>query len=89
MNSTVRFSTIATVTLRILGPVAAATAFDASITSDNVNEPFIFKICSTVLETTEWKFMSTVIFDTKEVELSNKFLKNFHNEVTTVAIYVQ
>lgn len=44
-------------------------------------ETFVFKICSVILEETEWKYMSIIILDAAEMELSEDFMMNFHDEV--------
>lgn len=48
---------------------------------DAKGEFFIFKICSTVLEETDWRYMSMITFDLKTMELSEDFMKKFHKEV--------
>lgn len=44
-------------------------------------EYFVFKLCSIVLEETDWKYISMVTYDLNELDLSEDFMKNFHNEV--------
>lgn len=44
-------------------------------------ESFVFKICSVILEETEWKYMSIIMLDAAELELSEDFMMNFHDEV--------
>lgn len=44
-------------------------------------ETFVFRICSVILEETEWKYMSIIMLDAAEMELSEDFMTNFHDEV--------
>lgn len=74
-------------TLTVLA-VAEILSFRSIATwNNNVDESVIFSICSIVLEETEWNYMSIASLDLAKVELSENFMKSFHNQVPYKSTY--